>query len=77
MAAATATVNELAAGNRVVPTTADILDRAFLLAANHGLQTYDAIIIGAAAEVGCIILYSEDMQHGFEWNGVQIINPFA
>ena len=23
------------------------------------------------------ILYSEDMQHGFEWKGVTVINPFG
>jgi predicted nucleic acid-binding protein len=60
-----------------IPTSQSILQDAFELAVAHNLQTYDAIILAAAAQGGCDMLYSEDMQHGFEWNGVLIINPFA
>ena len=60
-----------------VPTDALVLDEAFELAGKHGLQTYDSIILAAAAQYGCEILYSEDMQHGFEWKGVTVINPFG
>ena len=60
-----------------LPTSRSILQEAFELSAMHGLQTYDAIILAAAAQGGSDILYSEDMQHGFEWNGVMVINPFA
>ena len=59
-----------------VPTDALVLAEAFELAERHGLQTYDAIILAAAAQGGCDILYSEDMQHGFEWNGVMVVDPF-
>jgi predicted nucleic acid-binding protein len=74
-----------AAGERVsefltlfdcAPTTESILAQAFTLAARHKTQTYDAIILAAAAESGCDTLYSEDMQHGFVWRGVEVINPF-
>ncbi len=61
----------------VVPTDETVLAAAFGLAAAHNLQTYDAIILATAAQAECEVLYSEDMQHGFEWNGVTIINPFA
>ena len=60
-----------------VPTDALVLAEAFELAEKHGLQTYDAIVLAASAQGGCDILYSEDMQHGFEWNGVMVVNPFA
>ena len=60
-----------------IPTDPSVLAEAFELAERHGLQTYDAIILAAAAQGGCDILYSEDMQHGFEWNGVMVVNPFA
>ena len=60
-----------------IPTSQSVLQDAFELATEHGLQTYDAIILAAAAQAGCDILYSEDMQHGFEWNGVMVINPFS
>ncbi len=69
-------VLEYAASAIVVATDREILRAAFDLS-GHGLQTYDAIIVAAAARAGCDILYSEDMQHGFEWEGVMIVNPFA
>jgi hypothetical protein len=41
------------------------------------LAIWDAIILAAASEAGCRVLLSEDMQEGFTWGGVTIINPFA
>ena len=58
------------------PSDARLLEIAFSLAARHNFQTYDAIILAAAAEADCDTLYSEDMQHGFVWRGVEIVNPF-
>lgn len=64
-------------GALVVPSDLQVIEAAFVLSARHKLQTYDAVILAAAARAGCDILYSEDMQHGFEWSGVRIVNPFA
>lgn len=50
--------------------------RAAQLAADHGLQIWDAVIVTTAASAGCSILVSEDMQHDFFWNGLTIVNPF-
>ena len=74
---AAAKVAKYSSGATTVPTDPSVLGEAFELAERHGLQTYDAIILAAAAQGGCDILYSEDMQHGFEWNGVMVVNPFA
>jgi len=60
-----------------IPTDTAVLAEAFELTRIHRLQTYDAIILAAAAQGGCEVLYSEDMQHGFEWNGVLVVNPFG
>jgi predicted nucleic acid-binding protein len=38
---------------------------------------WDAVILCAAAETDCHLLLSEDMQDGFVWRGVTIVNPFA
>jgi predicted nucleic acid-binding protein len=70
-------VGEYVGGNRVVPTTADVIADAFDLAAAHRMQTFDAVILAAAASAQCDVLYSEDMQHGFEWGRVTVLNPFA
>ena len=36
-----------------------------------------AIILAASAEAGCYLLLSEDMQDGFVWRGVTVVNPLA
>jgi predicted nucleic acid-binding protein len=59
------------------PTTATAFDAAVALAATHRLQIWDAIILAVAAEAGCSLLLSEDMQDGFAWSGVTVVNPFA
>lgn len=76
-ASVSAKVNRYIALGDCLPTSQSVLEEAFQLAADHQLQTYDAIILAAAAQGDCDILYSEDMQHGFEWNGVLVVNPFA
>jgi predicted nucleic acid-binding protein len=58
-------------------TTPSTVRDAADLTVDHGLQFWDAVIITAAAELGCQILLSEDMQHGFVTRGLTIINPFA
>ena len=70
-------VSRYSAGATTIPTDPSVIAEAFDLAEKHNLQTYDAIILAAAAQGGCEVLYSEDMQHGFEWNGVLVVNPFA
>ena len=50
---------------------------AFDLAADHGLPLWDALILSVAAEQGCRLLLSEDVQEGFTWRGVTVVNPFA
>lgn len=61
----------------VSPTTVAAFDDALELATAHRLQIWDAIIVGVAREAGCAILLSEDMQDGFAWSGVTVVNPFA
>lgn len=60
----------------VIPTSTAVLDAAMELSARHKMRIFDAIILAAASEVRCDILYSEDMQHGFAWRGVEVVNPF-
>lgn len=60
----------------LVETSASILLAAADLATRQ-FSLWDAVILCAAAEAGSSILLSEDMQQGFIWRGVVIINPFA
>src|SRR5580692_4117333 len=61
----------------LIETSQSILVAALDLAADHGLSVWDAIILSAAAASGCRLLLSEDMQEGFTWGGVTVVNPFA
>jgi predicted nucleic acid-binding protein len=47
------------------------------LAHGHQLAIWDSLIICVAAEHRCRVLLSEDLQEGFSWSGVTIVNPFA
>lgn len=59
-----------------VPTP-DTMRSALEVASFHNLQIWDALILTIAAEAGCKILLSEDMQDGFVYRGVTVANPFA
>ena len=60
-----------------IDTTHDILLSAMDLAVDHQLRIWDAIVLSAAAEFGCRLLLSEDLQDGFTWRGVTVTNPFS
>jgi predicted nucleic acid-binding protein len=61
----------------VAPTMETTIETALDIATEHRLQVFDAIILAASAEAGCRMLLSEDMQDGFVWAGVTVVNPFA
>jgi predicted nucleic acid-binding protein len=60
-----------------IETSAGVLASAMDLSAGHNLGIWDAIMLSAAAAAGCRYLLSEDLQDGFTWNGVTVVNPFA
>jgi predicted nucleic acid-binding protein len=53
-----------------------IMTGALEIKAAYMLSYWDAAIVAAARALGCQELYSEDMSHGREVEGVTIINPF-
>jgi predicted nucleic acid-binding protein len=60
-----------------VPTTVAIYDSALTLADRFGFNFYDALIVAAALEAKCRILYSEDLQDGhIIEKRLTIRNPF-
>ena len=42
----------------------------------HKFSFWDALILRAAMQTGCAVLFSEDMQQAREVDGVRIVNPF-
>ena len=56
--------------------TLALLDRALEIKATHRFSYWDSAIIAAAGALGCHELYTEDMSHGRQVEGVTIVNPF-
>jgi predicted nucleic acid-binding protein len=61
----------------VIETSAAVIVNATDLATDHGLTIWDSVVLAASAEAGCRLLLSEDLQEGFTWRGVTVVNPFA
>ncbi|MGH7090496.1 MAG: PIN domain-containing protein [Stellaceae bacterium] len=53
-----------------------IVFAALEISAARGFSYWDSAIIAAAHALGCRELYSEDLTHGQQVNGVTILNPF-
>jgi predicted nucleic acid-binding protein len=47
------------------------------LATDHRLQLWDSLIMAVAAERHCRMILSEDLQNGFIWRGLTVVNPFS
>lgn len=62
---------------QTIDTSAAVLVGAIDLAADHGLTVWDSIVLAAAAQSECRLLLSEDLQDGFTWRGLRVVNPFA
>lgn len=69
-------VREFAAWKVFAPTAEDVLG-AIALQKATALSFWDAMIVQAAAESGCDVLWTEDLQDGQVLRGVRIRNPFA
>ena len=67
-------VELLAKFDVVVPEVSDIL-AAIDLHRLHGFSFWDALILRAAKQAGCSVLFTEDMQETREIDGVRIVNP--
>lgn len=59
----------------IEPTVVDVLG-AIDLHRLHSISYWDSLIIRCAIQSGCSVLLSEDLQHGQNFDGVRIVNPF-
>jgi len=57
----------------------EVLDvlRASLLSERYGLSFWDGLILAAAQKEDAKIVWSEDFNHGQNYDGVTVRNPFA
>jgi predicted nucleic acid-binding protein len=59
----------------VLPTF-DLYRNAIGIAARWKYSFYDSVIIAAAIQGECQVLYSEDLHHGQKVEGLNVVNPF-
>jgi predicted nucleic acid-binding protein len=76
MAQATRLVESFLAWEVVINQPKAVL-RAMEIEERFQISFWDAMIVQAAQSAGCEILYSEDLSHGQEYDGVLVVNPFA
>lgn len=58
-------------------TTETVMLNAIELATAHRLGIWDSVVIAASVAADCQLLLSEDMQNGFSWAGLTVVNPMA
>jgi predicted nucleic acid-binding protein len=61
----------------LIETSETVIVGAAELAASHRFSFWDGVVLASAAEGGCRLLLSEDLQEGFTWNSVTVTNPFG
>ena len=63
-------------GYDTVAHTADLVVRALELHQAHSVSPWDALIVQAALDARCEVLFTEDLQHGRRFGALEIVNPF-
>ena len=61
----------------VLSLTGELVLDAVVIQRRYEISYWDAAIIAAARELGCELLYSEDLNPGQDYGGVVVRNPFA
>jgi predicted nucleic acid-binding protein len=60
----------------LVQSSQALYSEALRLKDKHRLSWYDSLIVAAALEARCGVLYSEDLQHGQRFGDLQVENPY-
>jgi len=74
-ATAAAVVTDLSSLSVHRPSPSDV-QAAIEIHEGYGLSFWDAMIVRSAAQLGCEILWSEDLNAGQVYEGVEVRNPF-
>ena len=61
---------------RVVPVSAEWLERAVEIRSHYDLQFYDSLLLAAAEALGCDKFLTEDLNDGQMYGSVKAVNPF-
>lgn len=68
-------IAELSRWHTHVPAADDVLG-AIGLHQRTGISFWDSMMVRSAVEMGCGVIYSEDLNHGQLYDGARVENPF-
>jgi len=60
----------------VQPMDADLVLESLRLSERYGISPWDGAIVCAARKLGSKYLITEDLNHGQDYDGISVINPF-
>ena len=61
----------------ISPVTESVFWTALEIRKRYQISYWDSAILAAASELGCHTVFSEDLNHGQTYAGVQVLNPFV
>lgn len=61
----------------VLPISSHLVIQAVELSERFQISYWDAAIVAAAKELACEAIYTEDLNSGQVFDGIQIINPYS
>ncbi len=61
----------------IVENTKRLLQNGIKLSVVSKISFWDALVVQAALETECDLLYSEDLGHGRRFGKLRVVNPFA
>jgi predicted nucleic acid-binding protein len=61
---------------QIVPSSFALISEAIRVQERYRLSWYDSLIVSAAQQGGCTVLYSEDLQHGQQFGNLTVQDPF-
>lgn len=71
----TALVNGLS-DEQILPVTRQLILHGLEIRRRFKVSHWDSTIIAAALELGCEVLYTEDLSHGQNYGSLRVVNPF-
>jgi predicted nucleic acid-binding protein len=61
---------------RPVAVGTEVLEAGWTVEDRFGLSCWDALVVAAAKIAGCEYVLTEDLQHGAEFAGLRVVDPF-
>ena len=61
---------------QTLPLLVDTYLSALVIHERFQLSHWDSLIVASALEGGCDTIYSEDLNHGQDYDGTRVLNPF-